>query len=356
MKRIYLAALFVVGCFWPARFWTLLSISDRDFGSFWVAGRAIRLGIDPYDLKAFQALGDQLLGHGYYNYTYPPHGLFLFVPLSYLSPVGSFILWNALSALFFWWAARPLIPKGMPSIIALLSPAALINVNYGQTGLLCAGLFLLAFRGKGLAAAALTFKPHVGFLVAPALLRDRRAFLTAVIGTVALVIASALAFRNWGAFIDHASGVQGRMLIEQSVPTWFLIGTTPAIGYGIWGWVIFAAGGAYFLSRNFNVFTAATATFLIAPYGLHYDMAAVCLGFTVMLYSRWDEMRPLEVVAASLAFLSPLLVVYATTWIIPPILLWGLSVQSGRTDGTRLRLEFDKRRRPRLRTEPVVNQ
>lgn len=353
MKRVYLIILFLIGAILPLSFWRLLPISQRDFGSFWVAGRAIRSGIDPYDYAALKAFGDQLLGFAHYNFTYPPHGLLLFVPFSYLPAVGAFVLWDLVSLLFFWWAARPLMPKGMPSICALLAPAVLINLNYGQTGLISAALFLLAFRKSGLAAAALTFKPHVGFLIIPAIVSDRRAFIVTILAFLVMVGVSALAFGNWGAFLQHAVGVQGRMLIDQSEGQWLMMAASPAVGYGLWGWLIFAAGALFLLARNYNVFTAATATFLIAPYGLHYDMAAVCLGFSTMLYSRWDDMPPEDAVAATFAFLSPLLVVYATTWVIPPVLLWALLVQTRWTEGTRFRLNLSPQRTLRSRIEAI---
>jgi len=353
MKRAYLIGLYLVGMLWPLGYWKLLSTYMRDFASFWVAGRAVWAGIDPYDIVALRALGDPLLGVGGYNFTYPPHSLFIFVPLSLLPAFYAFLLWDFLSVAFFWWASKPLIPKGFPTILAVLSPAAIINLNYGQTGLVCAGLFLLAFRPSGLAAAALTFKPHLGFLAFPALLRHRREFAVAVIASIALFASSALVFGHWVEFIKHAVGFQGAMLVDQTQSQWLFMGTSPGIGYTMWGWLIFATGGVYILSRNFNVFTAATATFLIAPYGLHYDMAAVCLGFAVMLYKRWDDMPRSDIIAASLAFLTPLLVVYATTWVVPPLLLWGLVVQSNWTDGTRIKIERDERKRFQFRVEPA---
>jgi len=334
MKRAYLIGLYLVGMLWPTNFWRLLPISQRDFGSFWISGRALMAGVDPYDVQALKTFGGQLLGVANYNFTYPPHSLFLFLPFSLFSPAIGFILWSLVSALFFWWTAKPLLPKGMPTILAILTPAAVINLNYGQTGLICSGLFLLAFRGSGLAAAALTFKPHMGFLIIPAIWRSKRALLTAVVAFLLLVGASAAAFLNWGAFLDHALGFQGKMVIDRSQDQWLYLGVTPAFGFGILGWLLFAAGGAYFLSQNYNAFTAATATFLIAPYGLHYDMAAVCLGFAILIYSRWDQMSAWDTGAASLAFLTPLLVVYGTTWIVPPILLWALAVLVRWTDGS----------------------
>lgn len=338
-KRILLAALFAIGAILPLNvFFYFDPVSLRDFNNIWVSGHAVRQGLDPYDLQAFKALGDKMLGVANYNFTYPPHALFLFLPFSFLPPVPALILWNAASAAVFWWAARPWIPKGMPTVLAIATPGALISLNYGQTGLISSALFLLAFRGSGLAAAILTMKPHLGFLVLPALLRDRRALATAAICTAALIGASAIMFGGWSAFFAHARDFQARNLTDMSEIAWMVKGTTPAIGYGLWGWAAFAAAAALILSRNFNVFTAATATFLISPYGLHYDMAALCLGFGVLLHSRWDVMPPDDKIAASLAFLTPALVVHATTWAIPPILIWGLLVQAKWTDGVCLRI------------------
>ena len=351
-KKGALAALFVIGAYWPVSvFLNFSQLPGRDFGSLWVGGHAIRAGINPYDFDAFKALGDQILGVAYYNFTYPPHALFLFAPFSYLPVLPSFLLWNVLGAAFFWWAARPWIPKGMPTVLAIVTPAALINFNFGQTGMICSALFLLAFRGNGLAAAALTLKPHFGFLVAFALLRNRRALLVAILGTVGLVLASALVFGRWDDFIAHARDFQGQHLASLSQPLWFIYGISPGIGYGLWGLVPFALGAAYFLSRNFNVFTAATATFLISPYGLNYDMPAACLGFLVVLYSRWDDMPLIDKVGASLAFLTPVIVVYATTWVIPPILLWGLVIQTRWTEGLRLQIKSGEQGLRKLKFE-----
>jgi hypothetical protein len=102
--------------------------------------------------------------------------------------------------------------------------------------------------------------------------------------------------------------------------------TTPYLGYGVVGWACFTLAGLLLLARNFNVFTAATAAFLIAPYGFHYDMTVVCLGFGVLLFQKWRTMPPWHTFICALAFLSPVLVALGT-WIVPPLLLAGLYVQ-----------------------------
>lgn len=351
-KTIFLTILFLLGAWWPVNvFLDFDTVANRDFGSFWTSGHAIRLGIDPYDVKAFKALGDRLLGEANYNYTYPPHALFLLLPLSYLPALPAFIMWNTATAALLWWAARPWMPKGMPAFLALLVPGALVNYNYGQTGVLYSALFLLSFRGSGVAAALLTIKPQLGILILPAMMQNWRAFIVATIATFALVGASILVFNNWPEFFVHARDVMGGNLTSLKDTLWMIKGTTPAIGYGMWGWAPYALGAAYLLSRNYNVFTAATAAFLISPYGLHYDMAAVCLGFVVLLFSRWDDLPVVDKIAASLAFLSPVIVPYATTWVIPPILLWGLLIQTKWTEGIRLNLRPDAKGHRGIRFE-----
>jgi hypothetical protein len=73
-----------------------------------------------------------------------------------------------------------------------------------------------------------------------------------------------------------------------------------ASGYGIPSQVAFGLAAAVLLVRNFNVFTAATATFL--PYGFHYAMPVVCLGFATLIVTRWDVLPSWQKVVACLAF------------------------------------------------------
>ena len=352
-QTLLLATLWVVLLGFTAARFAMVPIWNRDYFNYWLGPRAIWAGISPYDVVAFADFG---LAHHpggliqQFNFTYPPHALFLFAPFSLLPPYVSIAAWDIVSLAAFIFAARPLLPKGLPVLAAVLSPATLICLDYGQTGLLTSALFLLAFRGSGLSAAALTFKPHIGFLVAPAvLLAGRRPFLAAVGFTMLLVGASATIFGYWPDFFEHAGYYQAEQLLrdEEMDPYWLTIGVTPMFGYGYWGFLLFAAPALFLLSRNFNVFTAATATFLISPYGFHYDMSAACLGFVVLLFSCWGKMPPWHKLAASLAFLAPVIVNLGTWWV-PPLLLAGLFVQAQWLPGVRLAVN-----ERRLATEPV---
>ena len=107
---------------------------------------------------------------------------------------------------------------------------------------------------------------------------------------------------------------------------WLFAGVSPAIGYGMIGWIPFAVAGALLLARQVNVFTAATAALLISPYGFHYDMPVACLGFGLLIYERWNEMPIRHRIPVALGFLSPVIAIGGAWWV-PPILLWALWAQ-----------------------------
>jgi alpha-1,2-mannosyltransferase len=301
-------------------------ISVRDFSDIWLAGHAARAGVDPYDVAAFLAFGRELIGSFSFNWTYPPPMLFVAVPASFLPLKPAFFLWNIVTAGLFYWAAGPFLPRAF-RVLALLTPAALTNFAFGQVGFLVGALWFTAFRYAP-AAALLIVKPHMGVLAIPQVLGDwRRAAVPGAAGMV-LILASALAFGGWSAFFAHATTVQAHSLFHAPVVVWALMATAPGVGYGVAGWLLFAAAAAWLLSRNFNVWTAATATFLVSPYGFHYDMTVACAGLGLLLYLRGREMPAWQTAVIALAFASPAWVRIAGTWFVPPVLLVALAVQT----------------------------
>jgi hypothetical protein len=316
------------------------AIWDTDYLNYWFAPRAMRDGINPYDVEAYRDYGLSFFPKAnppQFNLTYPPHSLFLFWPLSYLPPYASYGVWDALSLGLFWIAAKRVIPEGLPSLLAALSPATILCLQFGQTSLLAGALFLFAAQGSGVAAGFLTFKPQLGFLAAPLLLlKGRKPVVVAMATTLLLVIASQLAFGGWPDFLAHAGGYQASQIFdEEKKNIWYIIGTTPAMGYGRLGFVIYLVVAALVLSRNFNLWTAATATFLISPYGFHYDMSVACLGFAILLYCHWHKMPFWQRSVAGLAYLAPIIVQFGTWWV-PPIMLLGLFVQTQHFPGVKL--------------------
>lgn len=311
--RAVVGTLCAVGAIVPLtmtllRFWA--EGSSSDFWSLWSAGRAALAGGSVY--------ASQLV------FPYPPHSLFLFIPFS-LPPFGwGLLLFNLVGIAFFAWAVKPVLPKDFPLILALCSPAALFCLFFGQTSLFVAGFWLLAFQGRWPAVAALTFKPHLGLLAVLSLRNWPDALRTTALAAL-LVAVSMIAFGAdiWLDFADALLRQADRM---GQRPRWLVMGVSPAIGYGVWGWIPFAAAAGFLLARNVNAFTAATAALLISPYGFLYDMPVACVGFALAIHRYWTQLSLLDRTALVGGFLVPVIVTLGTWWG-PPILLWALSVQ-----------------------------
>ena len=320
----------VLGASIGIRGWNSL-LANRDFASFWMAGKLAASGnaVFAYDLDRIRAEAFLQLGTtSKIAFPYPPHTFFVAVPLSLVPYKLSFWLWQAISALLFCFAARAHVPSRFSPLLGIVTPAALINIAFGQVGLFLGALWLLAFSGSSIAIAALTFKPHLGFLAGAEAIR-RKQLVRTTLAVTAIILLSMVVFGPgvWKASLVGGAASQINMLAGGQMDKWPTQMVTPLLAYGMAGWAVFAGLAAILLWRNFNVFTAATATFLIAPYGFHYDMTVVCLGFGLLLFTDWDRLRIWQRLVVMLAFLSPGLVAMGS-WLVPPLLLAGLYVQT----------------------------
>lgn len=330
--------IWAIGAIVPLVILLSSEFGKNDFVVLWIAGSQVLAGDarGVYDVAATGVFADQFdLGKATI-FPYPPHALFLFVPFALLRYHAAYVVWTVVTAAFFCWSAKPYIGGKLPLALAVLTPAAITCIAFGQTGLVFGGLWLLAFRGKWPAVAALTFKPHLGILSILSL-RNRSALAGTIALTVALLGASAvlLGWSLWPSFFEHSFGHVARIT---SMKRWLFAGVTPAIGYGFIGWLPFAVAGALLLARNVNAFTAATASFLISPYGFNYDLPVVSLGFGLLLYRNWVNMPFRHRLPIALGFIVPVIAM-AGAWWAPPILLWALWVQvqygTGAFDGGR---------------------
>lgn len=318
--------IWIIGSLAPLLLILIGKFGEYDFAAFWVAGRQVLDGAagSIYSTSATKIYADMLGLGGATVFPYPPHALFLYVPFALIPYIPGYITWNLVSAAFFYWAAKPYLPRGFPPILAILTPAAIICLDFGQTGLLFGALWLLAFRGKWAAVAVMTFKPHLGILSILAL-RSRAAFVKTSILAAVLIGASILLFgiALWLGFFEHSLGHGQRFTLMKR---WLFAGVGPAMAYGLWGWVPFAAAGGLMLARNVNVFTAATVSFLVSPYAFHYDMPVASLGFGLLIFTHWRDMPISHRIPVALGFLSPAIAI-AGAWWVPPLLLWALWTQ-----------------------------
>lgn len=294
----------------------------RDFSNLWVAGK-LALSGDAYrafDPDIFRlAILENLNVLTLQNYSYPPHALFLAAPFALLPYGPAFVLWSVASVAVFVWAVRPYVP--FPAWLAVLTPAACFNVWNGHYGLLLGALWLVYFRNletrpirSGLAAAAMTFKPHMGLFIAITALSRKRALLAAILGTLGLILLSALIFGAscWFGFIDTTVSQQTAVLTKKAGDFYFRMMPSAYAAFGrgpeaVAAHILFAGAAIVILARNWRVdpFLLATATFLIVPYVFVYDMTVACLGFAILLWREWGSLSLLKRAALTLGFFAP---------------------------------------------------
>jgi hypothetical protein len=318
--------LWVIGALIPVALFFVGDPRTRDFTILWAAAAQLLSGneIAIYQPDLTNILVDGLARGHAAVFPYPPHALFFILPFGLLPYFPAFLVWSAASLFLFSWAARPYFPSGLPPILAVLTPASLICLDFGQTGLLLGALWLFAFRGKWAAVALLTFKPHLGFLSILSI-RTLANLVRIALFVLALIGASAMLFGHnlWPEFIHQATSHGSKI---GSVKGWLFAGVSPAMGYGFWGWIPFATAAALLLARNVNVFTASTASFLISPFGFHYDMTVTSLGFGLTIARNWHVMPVRDRTPIAIGFLCPVVAIGGVWWV-PPLLLWALWAQ-----------------------------
>jgi hypothetical protein len=321
MNRSVTLQFWIIAALVPMALMLTGGVGEYDFAAFWLAGKQALAGADPYSAASTKIFADRFTNGTNLIFLYPPHALFLFIPFALVPYISGYLLWDAATAGFFYWAARPYCPKGFPRVLAVLTPAALTCVDFGQTGLVFGALWLLAFRGKWAAVALLTFKPQLGLLSILSL-KDWRSLAYTFLLAAALIAAS-MAIFGPSAWVEFARNSIGHTDQFGHQKRWLFAGVSPAIGYGLIGWIPFAVAGGLLLARRVNAFTAATAAMLISPYGFHYDMPVACLGFGLLIYDRWSDMPIRHRLPIALGFLSPVIAI-AGAWWAPPVLLWAL--------------------------------
>lgn len=328
-------------------------VVGRDFFNVWTGGNlAIENNLKIlYDYHAYMAWQHEHFGPlDPYNYSYPPFSLFLAIPFGVLSYPIALFLWTILGAAFFYWAARPYMPSNLHPILAIFTPAALVNIWCGHYGFLMGGLWLLFFSSfgqrqvrSGLVAGLMTIKPHLGLLIAVVMVLRRKYGAVAVAAcTAALLVALsglAFGFDLWRQWILETSALQTKIMTAPGEKFYYLMMPSTYIALrdmpfhmGFYAQILVAvvALALFWRARHADprdlAFIAATTTALVSPYIFNYDMTVVSLGFAIFVYSRWANIGRWERLILWLAFASPLFVM-ANNMIAPLALLAGLSVQ-----------------------------
>jgi hypothetical protein len=306
----------------------------RDFVNLWAGGNLLWQGGGDaiYDVAAYRAHLATLFGPlGGHNYSYPPVTFPIAQLFSLLPYWLALPLWLFSTGALFIWAARRWWPVGWsPAWLAVLTPAALMNIWAGHYGFLIGALFLLGWdrldrhpRQAGLFFGLLLIKPHLAILVPLVLLlRGQWRALWSGALTVLVLIGMTSAIYGWGAWRDFlfgAGAVQAGLidagpsffgLMSTSLATALLrvsdslelaFGAQALLGTAAVAMLVLAARRAVAIPEL--AMLAATATFLVLPYAFNYDLTVVMVA-AVRLWADREATR-VERALAITGFVSP---------------------------------------------------
>jgi len=296
--------------------------TTTDFASFYAAGKLAGAGTPAlaYDQAAHHAMEQAVTAPGieYQFFNYPPVYLLLCAALAQLPYLVAFVLFIAITLLFYLAVARRIVVDRSPAaIVVLLSfPMVFWTMGLGQNAFLTAALFglatvLLESRpiAAGLLFGLLCYKPHFGLLVPIALAAGSywRSFVAAASSAGALVLASLLMFgwETWHAFFvtagaAHAVYESGRILFAGFANPFGavrLLGGPVALAYAVQGLASLAAAGLvlivwrYRLSLPLRAAILASATLVAAPVAIFYDLM---LGTIAVCWLVRDDGQPLS--------------------------------------------------------------
>jgi hypothetical protein len=250
------------------------------------------------------------------SWFYPPPALLPFLGLSRLSFEVAFAFWIAGFTILSIILLRAAALSWLVIIIAMLSPAALWNLELGQFGIiigaiLTSGLLLAdksPWRAGGI-LGLLVIKPQPGLLVPVAMLAalNWRAILGAAV-VVALVLAvttASLGFSVWRFYFSEGMAVSKSVLQAPPQTTgyekfgvsafWMLrsLGSGLPLSYAAQAVAtLFAAGLAWRICRAENIgridrmALIVFLSLLATPYGYTDDMAAWSIALTALAEQR----------------------------------------------------------------------
>ena len=276
-----------------------------DFAAFWVAAKATLNGTmaELYQAELFKEAIQTQTPHQDLDgltWQYPPHAGLLFAPIGALPFHLAYAVWCALGLAFYSFAAQAAGLKDRMLIAVLASIPVLLALKTGQVALLMGGLLLLAvFQARsrpivaGIAAALLTMKPQLGFLLPVVFIAggNWRAFWVASLASILLVLGSVGLFgaEVWGAFFESVLAVSGSVTTGE-MPLFKMVNVyaatqmlglpdTVALSFAFGG-VLLAIGATTWVVRRtenpeWHYAAIAGLTLIAAPYSYYYELVLI---------------------------------------------------------------------------------
>ncbi|HEX6218106.1 MAG TPA: glycosyltransferase family 87 protein [Sphingomicrobium sp.] len=328
----------------------------RDFVNLWGGGHFLREGGAPdiYDVETYRQFIGTLFGPlKPHNYSYPPLTFPVAELFSFLPYGIALAAWLIGTGALFVWAVRSWWPREWHSPwLALLTPAAMMNIWAGHYGFLIGALFLMGFQRLGERKPAeaggwfglMLVKPHLAILI-PLVLLVRRQWVAIVAGavTVALLIVATIAafglepWQDWLvegggkqlSLIDAGGSFYGFMSTSAATAVLrFSDDMTLALGAQAVLAIAAIAGLVAAASRRTPIpdlaMLTATATFLVLPYAFNYDLMVVTVA-ALRLWADPDSTKGHRA-AAILGFIAPQIgmLVAPLGWPLTPLMLAAL--------------------------------
>lgn len=334
-----LAALAAIGSVLPHILgWWDAPPADIDYLSFHAASTLAQAGeaasVWNRDLHAAVQTALQGRPGRYYAFFYPPFYLLVCLPLALLPLLPGLFAWVAATGAACWAALRGWGGFDRPVLVllAVLSPASVLNMLHGQNAYLttallaAAGLWMDRRPGwAGAALAALAFKPQLGLLVLPVLIATRR---WAVLGWAALAglawVAATLLILGpgvWPAFLARLPDA-GAALASGELDMWKLqsvlaMASTLGLPRGLAGALqaVVTLGvvaiAAWALRRRpggrAEVATIAAGAPLVTPFVLSYDLVVLLIPTAWLLAeAKQGGFHPWEKTGIAVSWLLPL--------------------------------------------------
>jgi len=224
-----------------------------DFVNLWSGARFALDGraAQVFDFPTFRAFEDALLGGALvpYRYGYPPVHLMLTAPIALLPYVVGLAVWQVGAFAAFAAALRRLVDARTAVLLALVTPAMIVNLIPSQNGTLIAALLggalcVLDRRPvlAGILIGLISIKPHMALLVPLAFVADGRwrAFWSAAATVIGLAALSILVFglEPWIGFLTWLD-IQRELILERGGwEVWFRMASTfvgmRLLGADIW--------------------------------------------------------------------------------------------------------------------------